>query len=63
MFCIRFLHPPVTVYGIVLKSPRSPVLSLGSFTEATDETILCPGVDSASKNEYQDTSGVKAAGA
>jgi hypothetical protein len=28
------------------------------FSEATDET-MCPGVDSASKNEYQDTAGGK----
>ena len=41
---------------------RSPVVSLGIFSEATDRT-MCPGVDSASKNEYQDTPGVKTAGA
>jgi hypothetical protein len=34
---------------------RSPVVSLGIFSEATDET-MCPGVDSASKNEYQENS-------
>ena len=30
----------------------------GGFSEATDGT-MCPGVDSASKNEYQDTPGGK----
>ena len=34
---------------------RSPVVSLGIFFEATDGT-MCPGVDSASKNEYQENS-------
>ena len=34
---------------------RSPVVSLGIFSEATDET-MCPGVDSDSKNEYQENS-------
>jgi hypothetical protein len=34
------------------------VVSLGVFSEATDGTI-CPGIDSASKNEYQDTPGGK----
>jgi hypothetical protein len=33
-------------------------MSLGIFSEATDGT-MCPGVDSASKNEYQDTPGGK----
>jgi hypothetical protein len=32
------------------------VLSLGIFSEATDGTMY-PGVDSTSKNEYQDTPG------
>jgi hypothetical protein len=31
---------------------RFPVVSLGIFSTATDRT-MCPGVDSASKNEYQ----------
>jgi hypothetical protein len=36
---------------------RSPVVSLGIFSEGTDET-MCPGIDSASKkNEYQDNRG------
>jgi hypothetical protein len=35
------------------------VVSLGIFSEAYDGT-MCPGVDSASKNEYQDTPGSKA---
>jgi hypothetical protein len=37
---------------------RSPVVSLGIFSVATDGT-MCPGVDSVSKNEYQDTVGDK----
>jgi hypothetical protein len=37
---------------------KSPVVSLGNFSEATDGTMY-PGVDSASKNEYQDTLGGK----
>jgi hypothetical protein len=37
---------------------RSPVVLLGIFSEATDGT-MCPGVDSAPKNEYQDTPGGK----
>jgi hypothetical protein len=32
---------------------RPPVVSLGTFSVATDGT-MCPGVDSATKNEYQD---------
>ena len=32
-----------------------PVVSLGIFYVATDGT-MCPGVDSASKNEYQENS-------
>jgi hypothetical protein len=35
------------------------VVSLGICSEGTDGT-MCPGVDSASKNEYQDTPGSKA---
>jgi hypothetical protein len=34
---------------------RSRVVSLGIFSEANDGT-MCPGVDSASKNEYQENS-------
>ena len=37
---------------------RSPVVSLWIFSVATDET-MCPGVNSTSKNEYQDTPGGK----
>ena len=37
---------------------RSLVVSLGIFSAATDGT-MCPGVDSASTNEYQDTTGGK----
>jgi hypothetical protein len=32
---------------------KFPVVSLGIFSEATDGT-MCPGVDSASKNENQE---------
>ena len=43
-------------YGTALLVGRSrdrfPVVSLGIFSVATDGT-MCPGVDSASKNEYQ----------
>jgi hypothetical protein len=35
-----------------------PVVSLGTLSVPTDGNI-CPGVDSASKNEYQDTLGGK----
>jgi hypothetical protein len=34
------------------------VVSLGILSVGTDGT-MCPGVDSASKNEYQDTPGGK----
>ena len=34
---------------------RSPVLSRGIFSEATDG-IMCPGVDSESKNKYEENS-------
>jgi hypothetical protein len=34
---------------------RSPVMLLGIFSEATDGN-MCPGVESASKNEYQENS-------
>ena len=37
---------------------RSPAVSLGIFSEASDKS-MCPGVDSASKNEYQDIPGGK----
>jgi hypothetical protein len=37
---------------------QSSVVSLGIFSEDSDGT-MCPGVDSASKNEYQDTPGCK----
>jgi hypothetical protein len=40
---------------------RSPLVSLGIYTEATDGPV-CPGVDSASKIEYQVTPGLKTAG-
>ena len=41
---------------------RSPVVSLGILSEATDGTI-CPGVDLASKMSTRKLLGVKAAGA
>jgi hypothetical protein len=37
------------------KKKKIPVVSLGIFSAATDGT-MCPGVHSASKNEYQDFS-------
>jgi hypothetical protein len=37
---------------------RSPAVSLGILSEATDGT-MCRGVDSVSKNEYQETPGGK----
>ena len=37
---------------------RSPVVSLGIFSKAPDKS-MCPGVDSASKNEYHDIPGGK----
>jgi hypothetical protein len=37
---------------------RSPVVSLRIFSVTTDGT-MCPGVDSASKNKYQETPGGK----
>ena len=40
------------------KIKKSPVVSLGIFSDATDRT-MCPGVDSASINEYQKTPGGK----
>ena len=56
------LYFSLTIYGtwgsVVVKAPllfgrsrdRFPVVSLGIFSVATDGT-MCPGVDSASKNE------------
>ena len=42
---------------------RFPVMSVGMFSVAT-EGSMCPGVDSASKNDYRGfLLGVKAAGA
>ena len=48
----------VTVLLVGGSRDRSPVLSLWIFSVATDGT-MCPGVDSTSKNEYQDTTGGK----
>jgi hypothetical protein len=47
-----FGHTALLVGG---SRDRSPVVSLGIFSDATDRNI-CPGVDSASKNEYQENS-------
>jgi hypothetical protein len=44
-----------TVQLVGRSRDRSPVVSLGIFSEATDGT-MCPGVNSTSKNEYQETS-------
>jgi hypothetical protein len=48
------LHAHFTALLVGGSRDRSPVVSLGIFSEATDGT-MCPGVDSASKNEYQET--------
>jgi hypothetical protein len=56
------LYPPGTALLVGGSRNRSPVVLLGIFLVATDGTMF-PGVDSASKNEYQDTPGVKTAGA
>ena len=40
------------------KGPRIDPRSLGNFSGASDSS-MCPGVDSASKNEYQDIPGGK----
>jgi hypothetical protein len=53
-YCISFWRPSSELPGGV---------TLQIFSVATDGT-MCPGVDSASKNEYQDIPlGVKVAGA
>jgi hypothetical protein len=38
---------------------RSPVVSLAIFFPVATDGTMCPGVDSASKNEYYDTLGGK----
>ena len=56
-FTLPWVHTLQEAWGSVLDGrsrDRSPVLSLGIFSEVTDGT-MCPEVDSASKNEYQDT--------
>ena len=40
------------------EGPRIDPRSLGVFSGASDSS-MCPGVDSASKNEYQDIPGGK----
>ena len=49
------LHEPVLEFYHRGSRDRSPVVSLGIFSEATDGT-MCPGVDSSSKYEYQENS-------
>ena len=48
--------------GVVVKAlsegPGIDPRSLGTFSGASDSS-MCPGVDSASKNEYQDIPGGK----
>jgi hypothetical protein len=46
--------------GVVVKSEGSGIdpLSLGIFSGASDSS-MCPGVDSAPKNEYQEVPGGK----
>jgi hypothetical protein len=47
----------IILYTLLVRRSRdrSPVVLLGIFSEATDGT-MCPGVDSASENEYQENS-------
>jgi hypothetical protein len=53
----------VNVLLLVRRSPdRSPVVSLGIFSEASDKS-MCPGSNQPLRNEYQVILGVKAAGA
>ena len=58
----HYINTSVLVKGAALlvgrSRDRSPVVSLGIFSEASDKSML-PGVDSASKNEYQDIPGGK----
>ena len=46
---------PVVALLVGRSLDRSPVMSLGIFSVATDGT-MCSGIDSASKNEYQENS-------
>jgi hypothetical protein len=54
---VSILRVPRTVTALLVgrSRDRSPVVSLGIFSDATDGT-MCPGVDSASKYEYQENS-------
>jgi hypothetical protein len=55
MFLLKILFK-YSSYAMVGRSrDRSPVVSLGIFSEANNGT-MCPGVDSASKYEYQENS-------
>ena len=51
----RFLEKTSNALLVGRSQDRSPVVSLGIFSEANDGT-MCPGVDSASKYEYQENS-------
>ena len=48
---MAFILPECTTLLVGRSRDRFPVVSLGLFSVATDGT-MCPGVDSASKNEY-----------
>jgi hypothetical protein len=54
--CVYFVYP--TVEGLLVGGSRDriPVVSLGIFFRGSSDGTMCPGVDSASKNEYQDFS-------
>jgi hypothetical protein len=60
LHALPVLIPVLTIKSTALlvgrSQDRSPVVLLEIISEATDGT-MCPGVDSASKNEYQDTPG------
>jgi hypothetical protein len=62
--CWEALFVQVFFIHLCMRSQdRFTGVTLGNFSVATDGTV-CPGVDSASKNEYQGIPlGVKAAGA
>jgi hypothetical protein len=44
---------------IIWSRDRSPVVLLGIFFSVAAYGTMCPGVDSACKDEYQDTAGGK----
>jgi len=61
---VRYLSVTIFIYGawggVVVKALRPGIdpRSLGIFS-GTSDSSMCPGVDSASKNEYQDNPGGK----